>query len=187
MSYRNSLQIMGDVLLQTSQYGQDGANKSILMRKSNLSHSRLNQFLNNLIGSGLINDIVYENHQTFVITPKGIQFLDKYRAFQELAGSFGLDMQVIAMRMRYNNPEKRFWHSLLFRRITAGLIFLACFQATYIFFGPVVASVHAVIAIILGVAVFFIHKRLRPEQNYLGSRVQISLLSFDVLQCNKKS
>ena len=65
MSYRNSLQIMGDVLLQTSQYGQDGANKSILMRKSNLSHSRLNQFLNNLIGSGLINDIVYENHQTF--------------------------------------------------------------------------------------------------------------------------
>ena len=92
MSYRNSLQIMGDVLLQTSQYGQDGANKSILMRKSNLSHSRLNQFLNNLIGSGLINDIVYENHQTFVITPKGIQFLDKYRAVQELAGSFGLDM-----------------------------------------------------------------------------------------------
>ena len=92
MSYRNSLHIMGDVLLQTSQYGQDGANKSILMRKSNLSHSRLNQFLNNLIGSGLINDIVYENHQTFVITPKGIQFLDKYRAFQELAGSFGLEL-----------------------------------------------------------------------------------------------
>lgn len=92
MSYRNSMQIMGDVLQQTSQYGQDGANKSKLARKTNLSHSRLNQFLNNLIGSGLINNIVYENHQTFVITPKGIQFLDEYRAFQELACSFGLEL-----------------------------------------------------------------------------------------------
>jgi len=51
------------------------------------------------------------------------------------------------------------------------LMFLACFQATYIFFGPVVAMIDAVIMIVLGVGVFFIHKRLRPEQNYLGSRV----------------
>ena len=86
------MQIMGDVLQQTSQYGQDGANKSKLARKTNLSHSRLNQFLNNLIGSGLINNIVYENHQTFVITPKGIKFLDEYRSFQELSFSFGLEL-----------------------------------------------------------------------------------------------
>jgi len=40
----------------------------------------------------LINDIVYQNHQTFVITPKGIKFLEEYRNFQELAGSFGLEL-----------------------------------------------------------------------------------------------
>jgi predicted transcriptional regulator len=92
MPYRNSMQIMTDVLLQTSQYGLDGANKSNLIQKANLSHSRLKQFLNNLINSGLINDIVYHNHQTFVITPKGLKFLEEYRNFVELAGSFGLEL-----------------------------------------------------------------------------------------------
>ena len=83
---------MYTVLENVDYAGVEGLAVTQIIRKSNLSHSRLNQFLNNLIGSGLINDIVYENHQTFVITPKGIQFLDKYRAFQELAGSFGLEL-----------------------------------------------------------------------------------------------
>ena len=92
MPYRHSMQIMADVLSQASQYGLDGANKSNLIQKANLSHSRLSQFLNNLTNAGLINDIVYQNHQTFVITPKGIKFLEEYRNFQELAGSFGLEL-----------------------------------------------------------------------------------------------
>ena len=92
MPYRNSLQIMADVLSHASEYGQSGANKSNLMQKANLSHSRLNGFLKNLIGSGLINSIVYENHQTYVLTPKGINFLHEYKKFVELSGAFGLEL-----------------------------------------------------------------------------------------------
>ena len=92
MSYRNSLQIMADVMSHTSEFGQSGANKSNLMQKANLSHSRLNGFLKNLIGSGLINSIVYENHQTYVLTPKGINFLHEYQKFFELSGAFGLEL-----------------------------------------------------------------------------------------------
>jgi len=70
--------------------------------------------------------------------------------------------------MRYNNPERRFWHSLLFRRITAGLIFLACFQANYIFFGIVVAMIDAVIMVVLGVAVFVSYNKLKyKKKNYI--------------------
>ena len=92
MSYRNSLQIMADVMSHTSEFGQSGANKSNLMQKANLSHSRLNGFLKNLIGSGLINSIVYEIHQTYVLTPKGINFLHEYQKFVELSGAFGLEL-----------------------------------------------------------------------------------------------
>jgi len=92
MSYRNSLQIMADVMSHTSEFGQSGANKSNLMQKANLSHSRLNGFLKNLVGSGLINSIVYENHQTYVLTPKGINFLHEYQKFVELSGAFGLEL-----------------------------------------------------------------------------------------------
>ena len=92
MPYRNSLQIMADVMSHTSEFGQSGANKSNLMQKANLSHSRLNRFLKNLIGSGLINSIIYENHQTYVLTPKGINFLHEYQKFVELSGAFGLEL-----------------------------------------------------------------------------------------------
>ena len=92
MSYRNSLQIMADVMSHTSEFGQSGANKSNLIQKANLSHSRLNGFLKNLIGSGLINSIVYENHQTYVLTPKGINFLHEYQKFVDLSGAFGLEL-----------------------------------------------------------------------------------------------
>ena len=92
MPYRNSLQIMTDVLSHTGEFGQNGANKSNLIQKANLSHSRLNGFLKNLIGSGLINSIVYENHQTYVLTPKGINFLHEYKKFVELSGAFGLEL-----------------------------------------------------------------------------------------------
>ena len=83
---------MADVMSHTSEFGQSGVNKSNLMQKANLSHPRLSGFLENLIGSGLINSIVYENHQTYVLTPKGINFLHEYQKFVELSGAFGLEL-----------------------------------------------------------------------------------------------
>lgn len=72
-----------------------------------------NKFFENLTGSELINDIIYENHQTFVITPKGVKFLDEYRTFVELVTHFCSQRQRISKFLEYlSNIQKRYHHSL---------------------------------------------------------------------------
>lgn len=92
MSNRSSIQIMGDMLAITNDYGQDGINTSALISKANLSHGRLTKFLSNLTGNGLINKIEFDGRNTFIITQKGRQYLESYKTFQNLAESFGLEM-----------------------------------------------------------------------------------------------
>ena len=91
-SYRTSTQIVGDLLMVTKNYGQEGVKTSALLTKANLSHGRLSKFLGNLTGSGLINKIEFDGKHTFVITEKGRNYLESYKAFSDLAGSYGLDM-----------------------------------------------------------------------------------------------
>jgi predicted transcriptional regulator len=90
--YRTSMQIVKDVLTVTEESGQSGINVTSLLTKANLSHSILSKFIENLTGAGLINKIEYDGKNTFVITPKGKQYLESYEKFQNLAGSFGLDL-----------------------------------------------------------------------------------------------
>ena len=91
-SYRNSMQIVADLLTATQQSGQEGIKTTSLLTKANLSHSRLSKFLENLTGSGLINKIEFDNKNTFVITEKGRQYLESYAKFSSIAESFGLEL-----------------------------------------------------------------------------------------------
>ena len=90
--YRTSMQIVADLLVATDQCGQEGIKTTTLLTKANLSHSRLSKFLENLTGAELINKIEYDGKNTFVITPKGRQYLESYKKFSDIAGSFGLDL-----------------------------------------------------------------------------------------------
>lgn len=90
--YRTSMQIVGDLLTATKESGEDGIKTTRLLAKANLSHSRLSKFLENLTGSGLVNRIEYDGRNTFVITPKGRQYLESYMKFSNVAGAFGLDL-----------------------------------------------------------------------------------------------
>jgi len=92
VTYRNSTRIVADLLAATEQYGQEGIKTTRLLRKANLPHSRLAKFVENLTGAGLINKIEYDGKNTFVITPKGRQYLESYEKFSDFAGSFGLDL-----------------------------------------------------------------------------------------------
>jgi len=91
-SNRTSIQIIGDLLTATEYSGQEGIKTTALISKANLSHSRLSKFLSNLTGSGLINKIEFDGKHTFVITPKGRQYLETYVKFANVAESFGLDL-----------------------------------------------------------------------------------------------
>ncbi len=92
VTYRNSTQIVADLLTATEQYGQEGIKTTHLLTKANLSHSRLAKFVENLTGVGLINKIEYDGKNTFVITPKGRQYLESYEKFSDFSGSFGLEL-----------------------------------------------------------------------------------------------
>jgi predicted transcriptional regulator len=91
-NYRNSMQIVSDLLTVTKDSGEEGIKTTRLLSKANLSHSRLSKFLENLTGSGLINRIEYDGRNTFVITPKGKQYLESYVQFSNVAGAFGLEL-----------------------------------------------------------------------------------------------
>jgi len=45
-----------------------------------------------LTGAGLINKIEYDGKNTFVITPKGRQYLESYEKFSDFSESFGLEL-----------------------------------------------------------------------------------------------
>lgn len=90
--YRTSMQIVADLLVATDQSGQEGIKTTSLLTKANLSHSRLSKFLENLTGAELINKIEFDGKNAFVITPKGRQYLESYKKFSDIAGSFGLDL-----------------------------------------------------------------------------------------------
>ena len=92
VTYRNSTQIVADLLTATEQSGQEGIKTTRLLSKANLPHSRLTKFVENLTGAGLINRIEYDGKNTFVITPKGRQYLESYEKFANFAESFGLDL-----------------------------------------------------------------------------------------------
>ena len=92
MVYRTSMQIVADMLYATEQSGQEGIKTTSLLTKANLSHSRLEKFISNLTGAGLVNKIEYDGKYVFVITPKGRQYLESYKKFSDLAGSFGLEI-----------------------------------------------------------------------------------------------
>ena len=92
MSYRNTIQIMSDVLENVDYAGSEGLQITNLIQKANISHSRLQKLIKNLTGSGLINKIEYDTKSTFVITEKGRLFLEEYKKFSDFAGSFGLEL-----------------------------------------------------------------------------------------------
>ena len=90
--YRTSMQIVADLLEATQMSGQEGIKTTSLLTKANLSHSRLSKFVDNLTGAGLINKIEFDGRNTFVITPKGRQYLETYQNFSTIAESFGLEL-----------------------------------------------------------------------------------------------
>ena len=90
--YRTSMQIVADLLVATDQCGQEGIKTTSLLSKANLSHSRLEKFVSNLTGAGLVNKIEYDGRNVFVITPKGKLFLEEYTKFHEFASAYGMEM-----------------------------------------------------------------------------------------------
>ncbi len=78
--------------MPTQDAGREGIPITRLMLKSNLSHGRINDFIDKLIGNELINKIEFDGKNTFIITEKGRLYLQEYQKYQNIAQTFGLDL-----------------------------------------------------------------------------------------------
>ncbi len=90
--YRKTNKVVGQVLQATQDVGRDGIKVTALMNKSNLPHTRLKKLLGKLISNEMIVEFKVKDKQTFVITEKGIQFLEQFKKFNDLAESFGMEL-----------------------------------------------------------------------------------------------
>lgn len=90
--YRNGVKIVGDVLDVIDDFGMEGVNITLLLRKANLSYNRFGKLARHLISAGLLEEKIEEDKRLYMITEKGKAFLKTYEQFESLASSFGLEL-----------------------------------------------------------------------------------------------
>lgn len=90
--YRTQVRIIADVLSTARDHNTEGNGVGVttLLRKGNLSYTRMSKLLSELVGSGLLVELNKEKISKYMISEKGIQFLAAYSSFEDFAQSFGL-------------------------------------------------------------------------------------------------
>jgi len=86
--HRNRLSIINDILT----IANEGSKKTHIMYRANLSYDQLNEYLDFLVGNGLIakvEDTQYEGSMLFRATDKGREFLKTYSKLQEVLPDSG--------------------------------------------------------------------------------------------------
>ena len=61
-----------------------------LLYKSNLSHQKMKEYVNELIEKEMIEEEIEKEKKLFTITEKGEKFLNEFRRIKEFSDSFGL-------------------------------------------------------------------------------------------------
>jgi predicted transcriptional regulator len=90
--YRTQVRIIADVLSTARDMNTEGTGVGItaLLRRGNMSYTRMSKLLGELVGSGLLLEVNGEKISKYMISDKGIQFLAAYTHFEDFAQSFGL-------------------------------------------------------------------------------------------------
>jgi|TARA_B100001013_G_scaffold113483_1_gene65237 predicted transcriptional regulator len=93
-TYRTQVKIVADVLscISDGNAGEQGLGITRILQKANLSYSRATNILNRLIKFGLVEQINIDNSQRYVISHKGIEFLQSHSDFADFAESFGMKL-----------------------------------------------------------------------------------------------
>ncbi|MGV8169640.1 MAG: winged helix-turn-helix domain-containing protein [Candidatus Nanoarchaeia archaeon] len=86
---RERLDIIEDILLSIQ--SKNGEIKPThLMYKSNLSHTQMKSYLEELIEKSLVQKISKKNYEYIIITDRGLEFLTKLKEMKAFDESFGL-------------------------------------------------------------------------------------------------
>lgn len=90
--YRTQVRIIADVLATARDMNTEGNGVGIttLLRKGNMSYTRMVKLISELVGSGLLVEVNSDKAPRYKISDKGLEFLAAYKQFEEFAQSFGL-------------------------------------------------------------------------------------------------
>lgn len=91
-SYRPHMKIIGDILSTTRDDldSDEGASVTYLIRKANVSHTRISKILSNLVSQGLLEQVDSQGTFRYKISSNGREFLVAYQTFSRFAENFGL-------------------------------------------------------------------------------------------------
>jgi len=86
------MKIIGDILSTTRDdlQDEDGASVTYLIRKANISHSRISRILKTLVSQGLLEKVDSQGYNKYKISQSGREFLQAYHTFSGFATNFGL-------------------------------------------------------------------------------------------------
>ncbi|MBC8515896.1 MAG: MarR family transcriptional regulator [Nitrosopumilus sp.] len=92
--YRTHMKIIGDILATTRDdlQDEDGATVTYLIRKANISHSRISTILKTLVSQGLLEKVDNQGSNKYKISQNGREFLQAYYSFTNFADNFGLSI-----------------------------------------------------------------------------------------------
>ncbi len=89
MERRSQLEIVYDMLKAIQDKG-GRIKPTHLLYKSNLSHKRMKGYVADLEGKGFMNSDSSGERNMYVITEKGLKFLQEYQKVKEFTDAFGL-------------------------------------------------------------------------------------------------
>jgi len=90
--YRTQTKIIADILATARDMNTagDGVGITTLLRKGNVSYTRMTKLIADLVGAGLLEELTLEKSAKYKISQRGISFLVAYNQFEDFAQSFGL-------------------------------------------------------------------------------------------------
>jgi predicted transcriptional regulator len=89
MRKRNRLEVIKDIL-EVIKNKSGRIKPTHILYKSNLSYQMMEEYLGELIQKGFIQEKKTERSKTYIITKKGINYLQQYKMISEFTTSFGL-------------------------------------------------------------------------------------------------
>jgi|HubBroStandDraft_1064217.scaffolds.fasta_scaffold928317_1 predicted transcriptional regulator len=92
--YRTQGKIIADILTTARDLNQDGQGVGIttLLRRGNVSYTRMTKLIVELVGAGLLLEETLEKNAKYKISDKGVMFLRAYVQFEDFAQSYGLKL-----------------------------------------------------------------------------------------------
>jgi predicted transcriptional regulator len=92
--YRTQGRIIADILATARDMNMDGQGVGIttLLRRGNVSYSRMTKLIVDLVGAGLLLEETLDKNAKYRISDKGMKFLQAYSQFDDFAQSFGLKL-----------------------------------------------------------------------------------------------